>query len=71
MYDGDERANRYIDEHVVPRALRLGITVERVPVADTADVVQRLIAEQRAGRECSRPAAAGRRSWGRPVSGQQ
>jgi putative spermidine/putrescine transport system substrate-binding protein len=51
MYGGDERANRYVDEHVVPAAAQLGVTLERVPVADTADAVQRVIAEQRAGRD--------------------
>ncbi|MDQ3520969.1 MAG: ABC transporter substrate-binding protein, partial [Gemmatimonadota bacterium] len=51
MYGGDERANRYVDEHVAPAAAQLGVTLERVPVADTADAVQRVIAEQRAGRE--------------------
>lgn len=50
MYGGDERANRYVDEHVAPAAAELGVTLERVPVADTADAVQRVIAEQRAGR---------------------
>jgi putative spermidine/putrescine transport system substrate-binding protein len=51
MYGGDERANRYVDEHVMPAAAKLGVTLERVPVADTADAVQRVIAEQRAGRD--------------------
>lgn len=50
MYGGDERANRYVDEHVAPAAAQLGVTLERVPVADTADAVQRVISEQRAGR---------------------
>jgi putative spermidine/putrescine transport system substrate-binding protein len=51
MYGGDERANRYVDEHVTPAAAHLGVTLQRVPVADTADAVQRVIAEQRAGRD--------------------
>lgn len=51
MYGGDERANRYVDEHVTPAAAQLGVTLERVPVADTADAVRRVIAEQRAGRD--------------------
>jgi len=49
MYGGDERANRYV--HVTPAAAHLGVTLQRVPVADTADAVQRVIAEQRAGRD--------------------
>lgn len=49
LYGGDERINRYIDEHVVPAAARQGVTLERVPVADTADAVQRVVAEVQAG----------------------
>jgi putative spermidine/putrescine transport system substrate-binding protein len=49
MYGGDERVNRYVDEHVVPAAARVGVTLERVPVADTADAVQRVVAELQAG----------------------
>jgi len=50
MYGGDERVNRYVDRVIKPAAARLGVTLERVPVTDTADVVQRVLAEQRAGR---------------------
>jgi putative spermidine/putrescine transport system substrate-binding protein len=50
MYGGDERINAYVREHVVPAARRLGVTVRRVPVADTADAVQQVVAERRAGR---------------------
>lgn len=49
LYGGDERVNRYIDEHVVPAAAGQGVTLERVPVADTADAVQRVVAEVQAG----------------------
>jgi ABC-type uncharacterized transport system YnjBCD substrate-binding protein len=49
MYGGDERVNAYVREDVVPAARGLGITVRRVPVADTADAVQQVIAERRAG----------------------
>lgn len=49
LYGGDERVNRYIDEHVVPAAAREGVMLERVPVADTADAVQRVVAEVQAG----------------------
>lgn len=49
LYGGDERVNRYIDEHVVPAAARAGVTLERVPLADTADAVQRVVAEVQAG----------------------
>ncbi|MDX1658004.1 MAG: ABC transporter substrate-binding protein [Nitriliruptorales bacterium] len=49
MFGGDERINRYVDEEVAPRAEELGVTIERVPVDDTASVVQRVAAEFRAG----------------------
>lgn len=51
MYGGDARVNAYVDDHVVPAARRLGVELERVPVADTADAVQRVVAQRRAGRE--------------------
>ncbi len=50
MYGGDTRINRFIDRRVVPAARRAGVTLERVPVEDTADAVQRVIAQRRAGR---------------------
>jgi putative spermidine/putrescine transport system substrate-binding protein len=50
LYGGDQRINTYIDRQVVPAAARLGVTVRRVPVADTADAVQRVLADRRAGR---------------------
>ena len=50
MYGGDERINAYVREHVVPAARRVGLTVRRVPVADTANAVQQVVAERRAGR---------------------
>lgn len=40
MYGGDDRINRYVDENVKPAAKRLGVTLQRVPVSDTADAVQ-------------------------------
>jgi putative spermidine/putrescine transport system substrate-binding protein len=49
LYGGDERVNRYIDEHVVPTASHAGVRLERVPIADTADAVQRVVAEVQAG----------------------
>jgi putative spermidine/putrescine transport system substrate-binding protein len=50
MYGGDERVNRYVDERVRPAAEGLGVTLERVPVTDTADAVQRVVSERRAGK---------------------
>jgi len=50
MYGGDERINAYLREHVVPAARKGGVTVRRVPVTDTADAVQQVVTERRAGR---------------------
>ena len=58
MYGGDARVNAYVDEYVVPAARRRGVRSRRVPVADTADAVQRVVAQRRAGR-----AAAVRSTW--------
>ncbi|MDX1619483.1 MAG: ABC transporter substrate-binding protein [Nitriliruptorales bacterium] len=49
MFGGDERINRYVDEEVAPRAAELGVTIERIPVDDTASVVQRIAAEFQGG----------------------
>jgi putative spermidine/putrescine transport system substrate-binding protein len=51
LFGGDDRINAYIDDHVVPAAEGLGISVERVPITDTADAVQRVVAENRAGED--------------------
>ena len=51
MYGGDDRINAYVDETVKPAAERLGVKLERVPVSDTADAVQRVVAERRAGKD--------------------
>jgi putative spermidine/putrescine transport system substrate-binding protein len=51
MYGGDDRINEYVDEHVTPAAKRAGVTLERVPVSDTADAVARVVAERRAGKD--------------------
>jgi putative spermidine/putrescine transport system substrate-binding protein len=49
MYGGDARVNAYVDDHVIPAARRLGVSLRRVPVSDTADAVQRVVAQRRAG----------------------
>ncbi len=50
MFGGDQRINAYVDRQVAPAAAKLGVTLRRVPVADTADAVQRVLAERRAGK---------------------
>lgn len=51
MYGGDARINAYVRDHVVPAAAERGVTLEQVPVEDTAEVVQRVLAEREAGRD--------------------
>lgn len=51
MYGGDQRVNAFVDEHVAPAAADLGVTIERVPLADTADALRRIRAARDAGRE--------------------
>jgi putative spermidine/putrescine transport system substrate-binding protein len=50
MYGGDARVNEYVDEHVVPAAETQGVDLVRVPIADTAEAVQRVAAQRRAGK---------------------
>jgi len=51
LFGGDARINAYIDEHVVPAAAERGVTLERVELTDTADAVNRVLAEVRAGED--------------------
>ncbi|MFQ6852586.1 ABC transporter substrate-binding protein [Streptomyces sp. 35M1] len=51
MFGGDKGANSHIDDEVAPAAKKLGITVKRVPVADTQDAVQKILGDQRAGKD--------------------
>lgn len=51
MYGGDARINDYVRDHVVPAAAAEGVTLRQVPVDDTADAVQRVLAEREAGRD--------------------
>ncbi|UTI64341.1 ABC transporter substrate-binding protein [Paraconexibacter antarcticus] len=50
MYGGDDRVNSYVDDVVAPAARKLGVTIRRVPIADTADALKRVVAERRAGK---------------------
>ena len=49
MYGGDQRGNAYVDDVLTPGAADLGVTLRRVPVADTKDAMRRLLAERAAG----------------------
>jgi len=50
LYGGDDKVNAYVDDVVAPAARKLGVQIRRVPVTDTADVLQRVIAQRRAGK---------------------
>ncbi len=49
MYGGDQQGNAYVDDDLVPAAAKLGVTLRRVPVADTSDAMIRILAERQAG----------------------
>jgi len=50
MWGGSTEINRFVDEQYGPRLAELGITLRRVPVADTADAVNAVLGELEAGR---------------------
>jgi putative spermidine/putrescine transport system substrate-binding protein len=50
MYGGDEQGNAYIDDVLAPAAAREGVTLNRVPVTDTKDALNRVLTELQAGR---------------------
>ena len=49
MYGGDQQGNRYVDDVLTPAAAELGVTLRRVPVADTKDAMTRILSERQAG----------------------
>ncbi|MCZ2404232.1 ABC transporter substrate-binding protein [Paenarthrobacter sp. Z7-10] len=49
MYGGDEQGNAYVDKTLIPGAATLGVTLQRVPVADTKDALNRVLTEIQAG----------------------
>jgi putative spermidine/putrescine transport system substrate-binding protein len=49
MFGGDERINAYVDDVVAPAVKEAGLELERVPVSDTAEAVQRVVSQRRAG----------------------
>ncbi len=49
MYGGDEQGNAYVDTVLTPAAKEAGVTLRRVPVADTKDAISRILAERQAG----------------------
>ncbi len=52
MYGGDDAINAYVDDYVKPQLeKKYGITLERTPLSDTADAVNKLLDEKTAGKE--------------------
>ncbi len=50
MWGGSTEINRFVDEVYGPRLEELGITLRRVPLADTADAINAVLGELEAGR---------------------
>lgn len=50
MYGGNEQGNAYVDDILGPAAAAEGVSLRRVPIADTADAVNRILSERQAGR---------------------
>ncbi len=50
MWGGDPSGNAYVDEVLAPAAKEEGVTLRRVPVADTKEAINRILAERQAGR---------------------
>ncbi|WP_249522485.1 ABC transporter substrate-binding protein [Modestobacter marinus] len=48
MYGGDVQGNAYVDDVLAPAAAELGVTLRRVPIADTGDAVNRVLSERQA-----------------------
>lgn len=49
MYGGDQQGNAYIDDVLAPAAAREGVTLNRIPVTDTKDALNRVLTELQAG----------------------
>lgn len=49
MYGGDAQGNAYVDEHLIPAAAAEGVSLKRVPVADTRDALNRVLTEIQSG----------------------
>ncbi|MET3721944.1 MULTISPECIES: ABC transporter substrate-binding protein [unclassified Arthrobacter] len=49
MYGGDEQGNSYVDNTLKPAAAKEGVTLKRVPVADTKDAMNLFLTEVQAG----------------------
>ena len=50
MYGGDQQGDNYVDDVLAPAAAKLGVTIHRIPITDTKDALNRMLAEKQAGR---------------------
>ncbi|MBP2215021.1 ABC transporter substrate-binding protein [Arthrobacter sp. CAN_C5] len=50
MFGGDAKGNAYVDDVLAPAAQDQGVTLRRVPIADTPDALNRVLSELQAGR---------------------
>lgn len=50
MWGGDEQGNTYIDDVLAPAVAERGVTLNRVPIADTGEALNRVLTELQAGR---------------------
>lgn len=50
MWGGDDQGNAYIDDTLAPAVAKQGVTLKRVPIADTKDALNRVLTELQAGR---------------------
>ena len=50
MYGGDPQANSYVDRILAPAVAKHGVTLTRVPIANTRDALNRVLSELQAGR---------------------
>ncbi len=52
MWGGGDTINRYIDDYVAPRLKQeAGITLHRVPVTDTKDIINKLLSDKQVGKK--------------------
>jgi len=49
MWGGDDLGNSYIDDILAPAVAEHGVTLNRIPIPDTAEAINRVLAEQQAG----------------------
>ena len=50
MWGGDSQGNAYVDDVLAPAAKKTGVTLRRVPIVDTKEALNQVIAERQAGR---------------------